>query len=178
MNIKCEIKQIKNKLEQIEKELNKSTTIDDIKVGEQFIYNGHNYTKLTEYNYCIIDDYDDSFMNCIFDPISNNYDESLVRQYINSYRFIGRLGANKNDLEVCYDDKNCITLISMDEYKSYKNSICNYSCWWMSRSSYSSNDGYFCCFNSGGYVYNYNVNYSNGVRVCFILKHNTSVTRK
>ena len=178
MNIKCEIKQIKNKLEEIEKELNKSTTIDDIKVGEQFIYKRHNYTKLSKNNYCIIDDYDSSFMSCIFDPMSNDYDESLVRQYINSDRFINRLGVNKNDLQVCDDDENRITLISVGEYEYYQDSIRDYGWGWMTRSSYSYSDNYFCFFYGNGTV-NYSYVCSGyGVRVCFVLKPNTPVERK
>ena len=46
----------------------------------------------------IIDDFDSDFMYCIFDPITNNYDESLVRLYINSDRFIEKLGVDKKDI--------------------------------------------------------------------------------
>ena len=41
-------------------------------------------------------------MYCIFDPITNNYDESLVRYYINSDRFIEKLGVDKKDIITHY----------------------------------------------------------------------------
>lgn len=178
MNIKREIKQIKNKLEQIEKELNKSTTIDDIKIGEQFKYKGHNYTKLNNNNYCIIDDYDNRFMRCVFDPISNNYEESVVRQYINSDKFTERLGIDVCDLKTCYNGEDCITLLSKTEYECYGNNIRDYVCWWMTRSSSSTYDNTFCCIYNGGSILNDYVLNTYSVRVCFILKPNTPVTRK
>lgn len=93
-------KELEKKVEELERMIKKyfetpvkgerQLTIDDIEVGQQFKYCGHTYTKLNEENFCIIDDFDNDFMYCIFDPITNNYDESIIRQYINSDRFIER----------------------------------------------------------------------------------------
>ena len=87
-------------------------TISDIKVGEQFVYGGRTYTKLNEECFVIIDDFDSDFMYCIFDPITNNYDESLIRYYINSDRFVEMLGVNKNDITTYYRD-DLMTLLSI-----------------------------------------------------------------
>lgn len=178
MNIKREITQIKNKLEEIEKELNKPTTIEGIKIGEQFIYKGHNYTKLSINNFCIIDDYDECFMECMFDPISNNYEESLVRYYINSDRFIEKLGADIDDLHPCYDDENYITLLSKAEYGYYRSSIRDWKRYWATRSSYSTNDNYICAIDNYGGINHCGCHLANATRVCFILKPNTPVARK
>ncbi len=59
------------------KQTRKQLAIGGLEVGEQFVYCGHTCTKLNKENFCIIDDYDDDFMRYQFDPISNNYDESL-----------------------------------------------------------------------------------------------------
>ena len=55
-----------------------------------------------EENFCIIDDYEEMFMRCQFDPITNNYDESIIRKYLNSDRFIERLGVNREDIKPHY----------------------------------------------------------------------------
>lgn len=117
-------------------------------------------------------------MKCIFDPTSNDYKESLVRQYINSNRFIENLEIDVNDLKLCYDNRDYITLISKDEYKHYQSNIGYYGGWWMSRSSSSADDGYFCGISVVGITDASIVYDTGGVRVCFILKPNTLVTRK
>ena len=104
-------------------------TISDIKVGEQFVYAGRNYTKLNESGFVIIDEFDSDFMYCIFDPITNNYDESLVRYYINSDRFIEKLGVNKEDIINHYLD-DCITLLSKEEFENYEELIRDYDGWY------------------------------------------------
>ena len=140
-----ELKLLKEKIAKLElnQKTDKQLTIADIKVGEQFEYRGRTYTKLNEENFCIIDDYDDNFMRCIFDPITNNYDESLMRNYINSDRFISRLGVNKDDIEPHYKD-DLITLLSKEEYEEYKDLIQDYDGWWATRSAISNYNNIFC----------------------------------
>lgn len=155
----------------------KQLTISDIKVGEQFVYGGRNYTKLNEECFVIIDDFDSDFMYCIFDPITNNYDESLVRLYINSDRFIEKLGVNKKDIITHYLD-DYITLLSEEEFENYEEFIRNYSEWYWTRSASSNSSNNACAIGNGGNIYYYIVNIAYTVRVCFTLKPNTPISRK
>lgn len=184
MTIKKEVKEIKEMIKKLISETVKQLTIDDIEVGEQFIYCGHKYTKLNENNYCIIDDFNSSFMYCIFDPISNNYSESIIRQYINSDRFINKLGVNVEDLEEYMEEDVDlynyvkITLLSIKEYKRYKHLIKNYNTWFWLRSAHSGDTNKSCCINRHSYWYKDNVrDCNNAARVALILKSETKVNR-
>lgn len=177
MDIREEIKKLKEGLANLEKQVADNCTISNIKVGEKFVYCGHNYTKLNEENFCIIDDYDEGFMRCIFDPITNNYDESLIRQYINSDRFIERLGVKPKDIvEHFKNDK--IALLSVEEYKEYRGLISDYDCWWATRSATSRSTGAFCSIDSIGGIDPNSVAATYGVRLGFNLNPNTPVDRK
>lgn len=142
--------------------------IKDIKVGESFTYNGHNYTKLKEDNLCLIDDYDEGFMRCIFDPMDNNFNESLIKFYINSDRFINRLNIDTSD--VLSIDGDFLTLLSKEEYEECQEIIKGYeTIWWLR----SGNHNY--SYNAYGVTCNGNlsdnrVTYSGGVRPALILK--------
>lgn len=177
MNILDEIKELREKLNALELKASKGVKIDNIAVGEQFVYCGHTYTKLNKDNFCIIDDYDSDFMRCQFDPISNNYDESLIRYYINSDRFIEKLGVNKADIKAHYKD-DLITLLSREEYEEYRDLIKEYDTWWATRSAYSSTTNSFCNISINGYIYYNYVIITYGVRLGFNLDPNTPVDRK
>lgn len=177
MNILDRIKELKEKLNALELKVGKGIKIDDIAVGEQFIYCGHTYTKLNKENFCIIDDYDSDFMRCQFDSMSNNYDESLIRYYINSERFIEKLGANKADIKAHYKD-DLITLLSREEYEEYRDLIKDYDAWWATRSANSYNTNSFCSIGYNGYITNDTVTNTYGVRLGFNLAPNTPVDRK
>ena len=177
MNILDEIKELKEKLNALELKVSKGVKIDDISVGEQFVYCGHTYTKLNKENFCIIDDYDSDFMRCQFDPISNNYDESLIRYYINSDRFIEKLGVNKADIKAHYKD-DLITLLSREEYEEYRDLIKEYDAWWATRSVYSSSTNGFCIIANNGYFNITDVSYTYGVRLGFNLDPNTPVDQR
>lgn len=185
MDIREEIKKLKEGLANLEKQVAdnctisniKDCTISNIKVGEKFVYCGHNYTKLNEENFCIIDDYDEDFMRCIFDPMTNNYDESLIRQYINSDRFVKRLGVNPEDIVEHYKNDK-ITLLSVEEYNEYGDLISDYDCWWATRSANSYYTYTFCIIYSSGGIYDAGVSYTYGVRLGFRLTPNTPVDRK
>lgn len=157
-------------------------TIKNIEVGGKFVYKGHNYTKLNEDNFCIIDDYDEDFMRCIFDPITNNYDESIIRSYLNSERFINRLGVDLEDLDNVYTDANGkedkLTLLSREEYEEYRDFIDDYDIWWATRSTSSNSAGNFCSISNTGYISTNGVSTSYGVRLGFKLTPNTPVDRK
>ena len=182
MDLIKEIKEIKkqsSKLEKFAKEEKKvkQLTISDIKVGGQFVYGGRNYTKLNEECFVIIDDFDSDFMFCIFDPITNNYDESLVRLYINSDRFIEKLGVNKKDIITHYLD-DYITLLSKEEFENYEELIRDYSGWYWTRSTYSFTTNYACNINTNGSINYGNVSSANRVRVGFTLNPDTPISRK
>lgn len=177
MSILDEIKELKEKLNKLELKVSKGVKIDDIAVGEQIVYCGHTYTKLNKENFCIIDDYDSDFMRCQFDPISNNYDESLIRYYINSDRFIEKLGVNKADIKAHYKD-DLITLLSREEYEEYRDLIKEYDAWWATRSAYSNTTSTFCYIYYYGSIANYYVINTYGVRLGFNLDPNTPVDRK
>lgn len=180
-------KELEKKVEELERMIKKyfetpvkaerQLTIDDIEVGQQFKYCGHTYTKLNEENFCIIDDYDEMFMRCQFDPITNNYDESIIRKYLNSDRFIERLGVNREDIKPHYKE-DLLTLLSKEEYEEYRDLIKDYDCWWATRSAYSADYTTFCDIGNNGDIGNSNVNGTSGVRLGFNLNPNTPVDRK
>lgn len=180
-------KELEKKVEELERMIKKyfetpvkgerQLTIDDIEVGQQFKYCGHTYTKLNEENFCIIDDYDEMFMRCQFDPITNNYDESIIRKYLNSDRFIERLGVNREDIKPHYKE-DLLTLLSREEYEEYRDLIKNYDCWWATRSAYSNGIYTFCTITIGGAIYINIVTVTSGVRLGFNLNPNTPVDRK
>lgn len=174
-----ELKLLKEKIAKLElnQKTDKQLTVVDIKVGEQFEYCGRTYTKLNEDGFCIIDDYDEDFMRCIFDPITNNYDESIIRNYINSDRFIERLGVNKDDIKPHYKD-DLITLLSKEEYQEYEDLIQDYDGWWATRSADSDHTNYFCYISNVGYINYFSVSYSSRARIGFTLNLETPVDRK
>ena len=180
------VKELETKVEMLSKPVafgfRAGDTIKDIEVGGKFTYKGHNYTKLNEDNFCIIDDYDEDFMRCIFDPITNNYDESIIRSYLNSSRFVERLGVDLNDLDYVYTDangeKDKLTLLSREEYEEYRDFIDDYDIWWATRSTSSTSAYCFCIINNNGNIYYANVYISSGVRLGFKLAPNTLVDRK
>lgn len=174
-----ELKLLKEKIAKLElnQKTDKQLTIADIKIGEQFEYCGRIYTKLNEDGFCIIDDFDADFMYCIFDPITNNYDESLMRNYINSDRFIEKLGVNKDDIKPHYKD-DLITLLSKEEYQEYEDLIQDYDGWWATRSASSYSNSGFCYIGGSGYISSNNVGNSFRARVGFTLNLETPVDRK
>ena len=182
-----EIKEIKKQLSKLEKfvaDIEPLTisgieplTISDIKVGEQFVYGGRNYTKLNEECFVIIDDFDSDFMYCIFDPMTNNYDESLVRYYINSDRFIEKLGVNKKDI-IAHHLDDYITLLSEEEFENYKEFIGNNIGWYWTRSTYGNTTYSACVVNGSGNIIGNIVKIANRVRVCFTLNPDTPISRK
>ena len=182
MDLIKEIKEIKKQLSKLEKFAEeekkvKQLTISDIKVGEQFVYGGRNYTKLNEECFVIIDDFDSDFMYCIFDPITNNYDESLVRLYINSDRFIEKLGVDKKDIITHYLD-DYITLLSKEEFENYEEFIRDYSGWYWARSTNRNSTGTACVIYTSGTISYNSITTAYLVRVGFTLNPDTPISRK
>jgi hypothetical protein len=179
MDLIKEIKEIKKQLSKLEKfvEEVKQLTIADIKVGEQFVYGGSCYTKLNEECFVIIDDFVFDFMYCIFDPITSNYDESLIRYYINSDRFIEKLGVDKKDIITHYLD-DYITLLSEEEFENYKKFIRNYDGRYWTRSASSDYIYRVCVIGIDDAISSSYISDANRVRVCFTLNPDTPVSRK
>lgn len=181
MDLIKEIKKINKQLSNLEKQITiadiKPLTISDIKVGEQFVYGGRNYTKLNESGFVIIDDFDSDFMYCIFDPITNNYDESLVRYYINSDRFIEKLGVDKEDIITHYLD-DYITLLSKEEFENYEEFIRDDIGWYWTRSTDSNSTLNACSIYTDGVINSISVNSALRVRVGFTLNPDTPISRK
>ena len=181
MDLIKEFRKIEKQLRNLKKQITiadiKPLTISDIEVGEQFVYGGRNYTKLNEECFVIIDDFDSDFMYCIFDPITNNYDESLVRYYINSDRFIEKLGVDKKDI-IAHHLDDYITLLSKEELNSYEEFIRDYYGWYWTRSTYSNYTSNACGVSYPGYIAYFAVSSAYRVRVCFTLNPNTPISRK
>ncbi len=181
MDLIKEIRKIEKQLSNLEKLITiediKPLKISDIKVGGQFVYAGRNYTKLNEECFVIIDDFDSDFMYCIFDPITNNYDESLIRYYINSDRFIEKLGVDKKDIIAHYLD-DYITLLSKEEFENYEEFIREYFGLYWTRSSFSNATLFACTINYFGKIDTISVNGAFGVRVGFTLNPDTPISRK
>ncbi len=182
MDLIEEIKKIKEQLSKLEKFAEeekkvKQLTISDIKVGDQFVYGGRKYTKLNENGFVIIDDFNSDFMYCMFDPITNNYGKSLVRYYINSDRFIEKLGVNKKDIITYYID-DYIKLLSKEEFENYEEFIRDYTGLYWTRSTYSNNTYIACVIYNNGVISDSGVTNTNIVRVGFTLKPDTPISRK
>lgn len=151
--------------------------IQDIEVGESFFMSGGYFTKLNDSNFCIINDYNENYMKCIFDPMSNDYRQSMVRQYINSNRFINKLMINKDNLvpmnieDGSYD---FITLLSVDEYSDYQGFIKDYFTMWITRSLCKGESNLVYYIGNSGISYSV-VNFSSALRICLTLKPDTEV---
>ena len=180
--IEKDIKKLKEEIK-YNKNKDKSTTINDIKVGEQFIYRGHNYTKLNNNNYCIIDDYDGDFMCCCFDFINNYYEDSVVLHYINGRKFMRRLNLIECDLKLHFDD-TYVTILYFEQYDEYKKYIVNYPTRWMLRGiwrdifHFSNVSAFDMLYVEEGEMHKGCICEQMGVRICITLKPGALVTRK
>lgn len=113
------------------------TKLEDLKIGEQFVINGNTYTKLNEQGYCVLDKYNASVANwakfMAFDSkenLSNNFDKSTIKEYINSKFF-------KNEILGIADylkPNTEITLLSVEELEEYKEQIKKFFAYSWSRS--------------------------------------------
>lgn len=154
-------------LERLEKQ-DKLKKYADINAGETFKYKGCEYTKLRNEK-AIINDYDSAFMDCSFDNVDNDYEESLIKYYIHSDKFIKLLKLNIEDFESC-------ELLSKEEYEENKDIIKDFeNYWWLRSGDYYTNYDAQYVYGSGG-VSSDDVGYSDGgVRPAFGFKNDIEV---
>ena len=161
-----EVQELEKALEEKKSELERVKKQDrfkkyaDVKAGETFIYKGHEYTKLRN-SKAIINDYDSVFMDCLFDNVNNDYDESLIRHYINSEKFLNFLELYRFDFSATGD---YCELLSKEEYEKNKDIIKNYNfAWWLRSGGYLHNSGACFVFASGNVNHDYVVSASASV---------------
>lgn len=174
------VKELEKKLNELQAELeslkNKKDklTFAGVKVGESFVYNDLEFTKLNEQGLSIINTYND--IDCCFDNYDNNYEKSLIRYFINN-RYCELMKINKEDLEPVNSWGDKLTLLSKEEYEQYRSVIKNYDSWWWLRSPHSA-------YSYGAFNVNYSGDWNNlGVgynsiapRAVLILKSDTQVS--
>ena len=125
-------------IEQLERQ-DRLKNYKDVKAGETFIYKEHEYTKLKN-GKAIINNYDRDFMTCFFDNVNNDYDNSLIKHYINSEKFLNCLLLYRFDFSATGD---YCELLSKEEYERNKDIIKKFGNRWWLRSS--------CCHNYYAY---------------------------
>ena len=159
------IKELEAKIAELQRELaelkNPKTTYGDLVAGDTFYFRGHEFTKLKD-GRAIINDYNEDFMNCIFDNVDNRYKASLIRHFINN-KLYDLLGFETGDWEPF---SGC-ELLSKEEYEENRDLIKSFDTAWWLRSGYPSYscDAYYVN-PSGEYDYS-NVHRSNGARPVF-----------
>lgn len=136
--------------------------LKDVKVGEQFTLVNNKYTKLNEDGYCLLDEYGKDVPNWSkFQPFdgkgnfSNDFDKSTIKEFINSDYFWN---------EVLQIVPKKVTLLSIEEYKEYKDIIKPYNTAYWLRTSHSYYNGLALLVNSSGSAGDNDVSISYGVR--------------
>ena len=164
--LKAEIKALKGETPTLK--------IKDIKVGEKFKYKDLEFTKLNENGLSIINTYKNN-MDCPFDNINSNYEKSLIRYFINN-RFCELFNINKDDLEEVNDWGDKLTLLSLEEYKTYRDIIPNINgSWWLRSPSGYYDEEYV---SGNGSISDYYVdNIDVGSRPALIFKSDTMVSQ-
>lgn len=176
-------KELEERLEKLENLIKKhfeiedvepTLTFKDIKVGESFKYKDLEFTKLED-EFALIDTYNDDYSDCVWDNVDNNYDKSLIRHYINR-RYLDLMGIDENDLLPVYND-DLVTLITKEQYEEHRDNIKSWDRWWATRSPNSNLANYFCYINNYGYINDYYVHITSGVRAGFNFKPDTIVSK-
>lgn len=145
----------------------------DVRIGQTFIWYGHEFTKLDD-NLSIINPKNENkdIYFCCFDNVDNNYKMSLIRHFINN-RYLGLLGLDTSCLKF---NRGYCKLLSIEEYKKYKNLIKPCGRWWWLRSPHSDNSDNACCVDYYGYCgYNSVRDHDCAARAAFNLKSDTLV---
>lgn len=157
-------------------EMNKEVTYGDLKAGDRFEWCGLTFVKLKN-DLALLDDLDNvKGKYCIFDPYDNNYNQSLIRQYING-KFLKLNNIDENCLLKVNDIGDIATLLSKEEYDENKDIISRLSCCWWLRSPYAVGSYNAYVVYSGGDVHGYGVHGTDlAVRAAFNLKSDTIVS--
>lgn len=156
--------------------------LKQIKVGEQFVYRGFTYTKLTEEGLCVLDDFKDGiYQECMFDNVNNDYESSLIRHYINSAKFVNFLNIKLDDIKINLVDDSYVDrlfLLSKEEFEKFKDIIKSFTHPWWLRSAGSS-AFYALGVTSFGNIGNNSVFFMySGVRPALNFNLNTLISRK
>ena len=130
------IKELETKIAELQRQLeelkNPKTTYGDLVAGDTFYFRGHEFTKLKD-GRAIINDYNERFMNCIFDNVDNCYKTSLIRYFINN-KLYDLLGFETGDWKLF---AGC-DLLSKEEYEENRDLIKSFDIIWWLRSGYPS----------------------------------------
>ena len=153
-----------------------------LKVGDKFELIGLTWTilNITDEGYkCLADSLEDGMK---FDAKTNDWKSSSLRNYLNTdfyNKLADEIGGNnvipfESDLTsldgqteygFCEDK---VSLLSIDEYRTYRKHIPNADYWWWLINPYSTPcNGYkesVAVVSSSGYIYGFNCNYNFGVR--------------
>lgn len=151
---------------------------EDLKIGQKFEWCGLKLVKLKD-NLCIIYDLENiKGKFCIFDTYNNNYEESMIREYING-KFLKLNNIDKSCLLKIDDTDDYATLLSRDEFEKNKMILRgikqDYYYWWL-RSPYAVNSNFAYYVYYSGYIDNSVVCSTHAVRAAFILKSDTTVS--
>lgn len=169
-----EIKEILKVLTKGENEPKNATTFGEVKIGEQFIYRDKKFTKLSE-DLALIDTIDKKWGYCIFDGENNDYDTSVLREYINTI-WLKKVDINLEDFET-FDNGDHARPLSLEEWKEYKGYIKKIDDWSWLRSGVGYNAGYAYDLSPSGVDYGTSgVGDSRAVRLSIHFKSNTLIS--
>lgn len=171
--------------------------LSELSVGDNF--------KIGNVHYVILDKTDEG-VHCLtknfitdnkkFDTNSNNFNTSEINTYLNTTYYewlsneIGRENIIEHDVDLLsldglddYETVKCkISLLTLDQYRKYRNTIPKLDTWWWLATPYSTPNGYgaycVCGVGSGGDVYYFDCRYGGGVRPFCILKSSLLVSCK
>lgn len=123
----------------------------EVKPGQSFKYGELEFTKLND-TMSIIDSIDRDISFCIFDNFDNNYEKSLIRHYINN-RYCELMCIDKSELQPINNLGDKLQLLSLEEYRKFKNHIklIYFYCWLRSPDPYGSYDAFYVGYSGGCY---------------------------
>ncbi len=140
----------------------------EVKPGQSFKYCELEFTKLNG-TMSIIDTIDKDISFCVFDNFDNNYEKSLIRHYVNN-RYCELMRIDKSELQPINDLGDKLRLLSLEEFKKFKEHIklIDY-CYWL-RSPFPSYSNYAFFVGSSGFCYYDFVDFYYAVRPALIFQ--------
>ena len=136
----------------------------DIKIGQEFKWCNLTWVKLTKEMFILNNRDGIKGYYCIFDSYDNKYKDSLIRYYVNN-KFLKINKIKTGELKP-FSDGDYAKLLSLEEYKKYKDLIKPMASWWL-RSPYADYGSGAWCVHFGGLVFGGSVDYAYGVRPAF-----------